>query len=267
MKKKKKSLLWKIENSKNEAPSYVFGTMHVRDQRAFKFKKVVEEKILECDAYAAEIDLNEVDHMSMADSMDLPENQLLSDILKPKIYKKIDKIFKKIIGVPLLHFEHSQPILISNILTERLLSADMPLSLDATLYEFAVENKKITLGIESFEEQLKILSKFSMDFQVKSLHWMAKNFKKYRKQLMKMTAYYETADIQKLYQATKKNTKGLRKILLYDRNLIMAERITALAKEQSIFVAIGAGHLAGQKGVLRLLKREGFKVRPILLKE
>ena len=43
----------------------------------------------------------------------------------------------------------------------------------------------------------------------------------------------------------------------------MAKRIGLMAKEQSIFAAIGASHLGGQKGVLRLLKKEGFKVRPV----
>jgi uncharacterized protein YbaP (TraB family) len=81
-----------------------------------------------------------------------------------------------------------------------------------------------------------------------------------------MTADYETSDIQKIFKSAKKSTKGLRKVLLYDRNKIMAQRIAVMAKEQSIFVAIGAGHLGGQKGVLRLLKKNGLKIRPVLLK-
>ncbi len=267
MKKKKKTLLWKVESEKDVAPSYVFGTMHVRDRRAFKYKELVESKILKCEAFAAEMNFEEVDHLFMADSMDLPENQTLSDVLKPKSYAKVDQIFNKLVGVPLSHFEKSQPLLISNIITERLLSSDMPLSLDATLHQFAAQNEKITLGIESFEEQIEILSKISLDFQVKSLNWMAKNFKQFKKQLMKMTADYEASDIQKLFRSAKKNSKGLRKILLYDRNKIMAKRIAEMAREQSIFVAIGAGHLGGLKGVLRLLKKEGLKIRPVLLKE
>src|SRR5690606_29103309 len=106
-----------------------------------------------------------------------------------------------------------------------------------------------------------------LDFQIKSLNWMAKNFKRFRKQLQKMTKDYETGDIQKLYQATKKNAKGLRKVLIYDRNAIMARRIADMAAEQSLFAAIGAGHLGGEKGVLRLLKKAGFKVKPVLLKQ
>ncbi len=267
MKKKKKTLLWKIETKKQPNPSYVFGTMHVRDQRAFKYKELTEQKILECDAFAAELNLEEAEHLFDAGALNLPEGQTLDSILKPKAFARIDKLFRKKIGVPLENFNNSRPLLISNIITEKIFSEDMPLALDAALYQFASQHGKITLGIENFEEQLNILEKIPLDFQIKSLNWMAKNFKRFRKQLQKMTKDYETGDIQKLYQATKKNAKGLRKVLIYDRNAIMARRIADMAAEQSLFAAIGAGHLGGEKGVLRLLKKAGFKVKPVLLKQ
>ena len=266
MNKKKKTLLWKIETKGIAEPSYLFGTMHVRDQRAFYYKELVESKILECEAFAAEMNLEEIDQAAMANSMDLPDGQTLRLLLKPKNYKKIDKLFQSQMGIPLSHFDTSQPLLITNILTERLLNAEMPLSLDATLQQFARQNEKITLGIETFDEQLEILSKISLEYQLKSLIWIAKNFKRFRKQLLKMTDLYATADIQRLFQSAKKNAKGMRKALLYDRNTIMAERISKMAKEQSIFVAIGAGHLGGKKGVLRLLKLKGLKIKPVPLK-
>jgi hypothetical protein len=43
----------------------------------------------------------------------------------------------------------------------------------------------------------------------------------------------------------------------------MSDRISNFAKQNTIFVAIGAGHLSGQKGVLNLLKQNGFSVNPI----
>ena len=51
--------------------------------------------------------------------------------------------------------------------------------------------------------------------------------------------------------------------MIYDRNEIMSARISDFAKRNSIFVAIGAGHLSGQKGVLRQLKKEGFLLKPV----
>jgi uncharacterized protein YbaP (TraB family) len=79
-----------------------------------------------------------------------------------------------------------------------------------------------------------------------------------------MTTLYLEGDIQKLYKATKKGSGKLRKILLFNRNKIMANRIDQFAKEETFFAAIGAGHLGGEKGVLRLLKLKGWKVKPVL---
>lgn len=264
MSKQKNTLLWKIIGDHQEV-SYLFGTMHVMDQRAFRYKDLVEEKILECEIYAAEMNLDEVNQAAMGDTMDLDDDLSLSTLLKPKIYKRLAKLFDKQIGMPLSFFEKSQPLLISNLITESQLSRDMPLSLDATLWQFAKEKEKVTIGIESFEEQLQILSSISLDYQLKGLTDLVRNFKKVRKQLFKLTHLYEQGNIKQLWKQSKKQAGGMRKIMIYDRNKVMAERIANLAREQSLFVSVGAGHLSGGKGIIRLLKKEGFKLKPVSL--
>jgi uncharacterized protein len=54
-----------------------------------------------------------------------------------------------------------------------------------------------------------------------------------------------------------------RKLMIYDRNIIMANRMVGLSEENSCFFAIGAAHLPGQKGVMALLKRQGYKIVPV----
>ncbi len=262
---KKNTLLWKIQ-SPHPKSSYLFGTMHVMDQRAFRHKEIVEEKILECDIYAAEMNLDEINQAAMAETMDLDNDLGLSTLLKPKIYKRLEKLFAKQVGMPLSYFESSQPLLISNLLTESQLSKDMPLSLDATLWEFAKENEKVTIGVETFEEQIEILTNIPLDYQLKGLIDLIQNYKKFKKQLLKLTKLYEQGDIQKLWKTSKKQAGSMRKLMIYDRNKIMADRIANLASEQSIFASVGAGHLSGGKGVIRLLKKKGLKLKPVKIK-
>jgi uncharacterized protein YbaP (TraB family) len=258
----KNSLLWRV--SKPGLPdSYLFGTMHVRDQRAFRYLPIVKENILTCDIYAAELNLDEIDQQIMAEAMDLDDDVRLSDLLKSKVYKRLERLFFAQTGFPLEYFEGSQPIMITNLLTESVLAKDAPHSLDATLWKFARENDKITIGIETFEEQLVIMDKISLDYQVKGLSEMVRNFKKFKKQLRELTELYQSGALRKLYKRTKKQAGPLRKLMIYNRNFIMAERIAQFANEKSIFVAVGAGHLEGSKGILRLLKMEGFKCSPV----
>ena len=265
MKKNKNTLVWQIippntEGGKNA--SYILGTMHVRDARAFQFEQIFYKKIRLCQAFATEFNLDEVQNETSF-ALSLPEGVLLTDLIKPKTFDKISRIVEQKIGLPLTHFNAMKPIVITNMLTESVLSSDRLLSLDETLWRFAAQNERILRGIETFAEQVEILNKMSFDEQIKGLKDLTAHFSKFRQQLLKMATLYEQADIQKLYKAARRTTKGSRRLLLFDRNEIMAQRIADITKEMTLCAAIGAGHLAGQKGVLTLLKNLGFEVKPV----
>ncbi|NJN33197.1 MAG: TraB/GumN family protein [Saprospiraceae bacterium] len=164
-------------------------------------------------------------------------------------------------GLSLDSFTHFKPIVITNFMTEQCFSNDNWASLDQTLWNFAQKNDKILRGVESVEEQVAIIEKISVDEQIKTLKDTIQNFTKYRRQLRKLTQHYEQADILSIYKTVKKTAHGKRELLLFNRNFLMARRIEILSSEGSVCVAIGAGHLAGKKGVLSLLKKQGFIVK------
>lgn len=51
--------------------------------------------------------------------------------------------------------------------------------------------------------------------------------------------------------------------LIIQRNKAMASRLMAVAKEQHVFVAVGASHLAGDTGLINQLKKAGFKLKAL----
>jgi uncharacterized protein len=270
-KMKKNTLVWQIKPPKTgqntEGPqkaSYIIGTMHVRDASAFKFEKIFKKKILKCQAFATEFNLDEAQNDN-GFSFLMPYNLRLIELVEPQITEKISRVVEKRLGVPLTHFNSMKPIVVTNMLTESILSNDRMQSLDETLWRFAAENGRILRGIETFAEQVEILNNMSISEQLDGLKEVTNNFSKFRRQLLGMTKFYEKADIQKLYKAAKKTTKGNRDLLLFDRNEVMAQRIAALSSEMTLCAAIGAGHLAGKKGVLRLLKNKGFTVKPVFV--
>ena len=264
MKKNKNSLLWRIRKEGLPGDSYLFGTMHVRDERAFVFEEAANEKILECDAFAIEVNIEEANFNLSGESLNLPEGTTLRTLLHPKKYKKVEKLLMKLTGMELSQFDNSLPILVSNFLTDVILSKDRMVSLDHSLWSFAKEHGKITLGIETLEEQVQIMFKIPIDYQVRALLGVAKDFKKYRKEVLSLAKLYGQADVQKIFKKAKKTSGGLRKLMLYNRNVIMADRISRLIEEQTIVCAVGAAHLGGKKGVIRLLKQKGFELKPVL---
>jgi len=221
--------LWAIQAETTNATSYVFGTMHVKDQRVFHFKDQVFEKIESCDAFATEINLEEANHNLSADALDLPPGQSLENLLTKKQYEKVKKCLHKMTGLDLDFFQQSLPILITNMLADRVLSKDMPDSLDQSLWNYAKSLGKITLGIETLEEQVVTMKKIPLDYQIRSLVHASKNPRLFRKQTLKMAQLYETADIQKIFRSAKKSSGEIRKIILYDRNQVIADRIALLA--------------------------------------
>lgn len=58
--------------------------------------------------------------------------------------------------------------------------------------------------------------------------------------------------------------KNYQKFLLNDRNIILAHNIDSICKTNTLFAGIGAAHLAGNNGVIELLRKMGYKLRPIL---
>ena len=77
--------------------------------------------------------------------------------------------------------------------------------------------------------------------------------------------YYLDADLRSLYIYTKKSLGKSRNHLLYKRNERLADRMVTIGKESSLFAAVGAAHLWGKFGVIRLLKKKGFQVKPVAI--
>lgn len=265
MKSNKQTLLWEITRADLPGISYVFGTMHVKDERVFRRLAAVYQAIEKCSAYAAEFDLQDAGEGLDARLFALPAGVSLDQLIPTKKYEKLRRVLLKMLQIDIDLLKYNLPLLLSNLIEERLLANNMPYSLDEHLWQCANQSDKATYGIETLQEQLQVLQQIPIKTQLQGLLSTVRNFTRYRHHLLKMADWYDQGDIQQLYQGTRRGTHGLRRILLYDRNAVMAHRIADLIQQQTTFCAIGAAHLAGQKGVLRLLKRKGFHLQPLIL--
>jgi uncharacterized protein len=264
MKKKNQTLLWQLNTEGSLMTHFLIGTMHSKDNRVFKHIDKNYEAIKKCDIFATEFPLDDAENYDIQQFMLLPNEQTLTTILPSKLYEKTTILFKKKMKLDLAQFERFSPFFLTNMLTENALNADNFLSLDESMWQFAKEDGKILRGIETFDEQLEILQKMSLSDHIKGLKDIVSKHDTFRKKLQKMIKFYENQDITALYQLAKKSSHANRKLMLFDRNELMTKRIMALSTQNSVCVAIGAGHLSGKKGVLNLLKKQGFIVKPVI---
>ncbi|MDZ4683146.1 MAG: TraB/GumN family protein [Saprospiraceae bacterium] len=261
--RKKPSLLWSFHREDFPGISYLFGTMHVHDRKAFGLIGQVESVLRNCDALATEYDLDDSDTFDSSWFKDLSRDKSVREVLPEKTWTKLRRILYKTQGIHLDAFQNAHPFVLIGTVSSLILSKDMPLSLDEHLWETAKAWEKQTIGIETLQEQLAIVGKIPIEAHVKNLAQIAVNFPRYRHQTLKMAEWYASGNLAQLHRASVKGQGSLKRLLLYDRNAIMADRIAAIAASQTTLFAVGAGHLTGKYGLVRLLKNQGFKLNPI----
>ena len=91
-----------------------------------------------------------------------------------------------------------------------------------------------------------------------------------KENLKKLTNAYMKQDLNTMFKISEER-KGNQcdalpseeDALIYNRNKIWAEKLPAIMKAAPTFVAVGALHLPGEKGLLKLLKSQGYTVEPV----
>lgn len=264
MYRKTPSLLWSLHSDQAPGYSYLLGTMHVRDSRAFRQWARVTDYIAECEVFAAEINLDELlaagfFHPNIQGEATPSFRQLLTD----RQLQKLRRSLLRSTGIDISSMLHLPPLFVAQVIDEQVLSSDYPASLDQSLWNFAKAQQKTLLGLEAWQQQVEWLQQIPIDRQLQYLLDLSRHISRRRKQVVRLATLYEKGEVQKLYHNARKGAGALRKPLLLNRNQHMARRISDLALQQPTFAAIGAAHLGGGKGVLRILKHLGFRLQPL----
>jgi uncharacterized protein YbaP (TraB family) len=131
-----------------------------------------------------------------------------------------------------------------------------PQFMDMMLYEKAVIQNKNVRFLETIDDQLNIMDGYDL-LSVDS---------EYEKS--EFIAAYLNGDIIKIQRMLRENTSdSFFERLITKRNTIMANGMDTLMKTQTIFCAVGAGHLAGKEGVIMNLRAKGYSLRKVGLGE
>lgn len=258
----KNALLWKLSKD-GYHPSYIFGTMHVKSQQAFTRINDIEACLDQSQVFAAEYNLDQVQFVQQPSDLLIPDGKSLRDEVGDKKFLKMQGIIEKTYDVDISQYEYYLPLLLVNVIAEAILSKEHKLPLDMFLWKMAKEKGLQLEGVESYESQQIIMRKIKLKDQAKMVSEIARNPSKYRKSILQMANLYEEENILLLYKKGKRSLGRYRNILLKRRNKIMAARTEELSQTQSAFIAVGAGHLAGNYGVLRLLKEKGWKLEAL----
>lgn len=252
-------MLFEIKHPKSKMPSWIFGTVHIEDLQAFDLYTKACKCIDLAEVFATELDLDLIQQMSLP----APDCPPLDQLISAKKYERLKKVLAKQLNFPLDQMKYFHPMTLLGVISAAVFQKDHPATLDQQLWNYAKAAGKTMQGLETIEEQMNVMDKIPVEDHLRQLNHLARNFRAFRRGMEKVMKLYQQERLAELHKSALKSAGSAKGILIYDRNNKMADRISKISIEQSGFFAFGAGHLTGGKGVIRLLKKKGFKVHKV----
>lgn len=265
------TLLWKISGNGLEKPSYLFGTIHMLCADDAILSSNMKKAISECDEVYFEVDMDNLFEMIGAiGKMKMNGDTTLQDLLSKEDYNKVKNYFEsKSSMLPFSMLETFKPMLAASTLEEGSMPCDNTAMMEQVIMEEAKQHNKKIKGLETMSYQAGILDSIPYKLQAQQLVTYidsANAGAKEDDQMKEMFDAYKKQDLKKLEDLMVDSDPGMAgftDVLLYHRNQNWVKKLRSLMQERSLLIAVGAGHLPGEKGVISLLRKEGYKVTPV----
>lgn len=264
------SLLWRISGKNLEHPSYLYGTMHSSDPRVFHFADSVLPAFEKCEAFAMEVVVDENTQSTMMQNVFMENGGTLKNLLTQRQYDSVQYFAMWNAGLMISYFEKMKPLYVAMML--EMMSGNDSIRrnndpfLDQYLESEARSQRKVVLGIETVEEQMDIFDVMTYSDQARLLMKSVREYSDDTAGFHQMVQYYLSNDLHKMmsFENDLSLPDSLYRALITDRNMRMAIRIDTMIQHHSTFVAVGAGHLGEDDGVIALLRTMGYTVLPVI---
>ncbi|MCU0445766.1 MAG: TraB/GumN family protein [Microscillaceae bacterium] len=281
------SIFWEVKGKGISKPTYLFGTHHLHDYKFLEKNPQVATALQASDWVVGEIviDTNEM-RMAMKLTMAMfMKNTTLPKLLSKEDYEATDKCLRENMGISLLAFNNVKPIFVYQLImvakymkahqselqkSPQMMNNPFNASMDVYFQKQARELKKELRGLESVDDQIKVLyDGYSLERQVEMLLELV-----YDKggasgnEVLELSNLYIKQDLDGLFNLMQKSSREEElKSLLIDRNNNWLPQIEQMLQSgKSAFIAVGAGHLPGSYGVIAQLKKKGYTLTPISIK-
>ena len=279
-------LLYRISGNGLEKPSYLVGTYHLAPGSFADSIPGLTEAFGSCKQICGELDmqdaLKEENRTSFEKAQFLPEGTTFSSLLTKEQMDKVNVLMRETMGVDMTNpalaaqFDKMTPAAISTTLTLLAYMKKIPNInpmdlLDGHLQQIAAKQGMEVKGFESVEFQASVLYGTPLEKQVEELMCLVDNFDDAIEMAEFVTAAYFSQDLDRLQEeldgesddpCTSSSPEDNER-LIYNRNANWVKAMPEIMKEAPTFFAVGAAHLCGEKGVLRLLEAAGYKIEGV----
>lgn len=273
-------LLWKVTGNGVDAPSYIMGTHHLAPFSIMDSIAGLRQAMRETQQVYGELKMSELESPAtmqlMQKSMMIDSDTTLTTLFSPEDYATVNKFCKENMMMDLSMAPKLKPAyLLNNVVVmayvKHVGKFNPQEQLDTFFQSQASKNGKKVDGLETPEFQFNLLfNGASLQRQAQLLMCTLHNIDSEVENIKNLTDAYMRQDLRKMLEISEKRKgnqcdplPGEEDAMIFNRNKAWAEKLPAILKAAPTFVAVGALHLPGEKGLLNLLKKQGYTVEPV----
>jgi uncharacterized protein YbaP (TraB family) len=265
------SILWEVSGKDLKKSSYLMGTLKFIGRKEYYLPKKVKETMDRCEAFAIE---DEVDHRSqheLSKAMHLPDGKKLADYMSPADYQALLDLFQKEFKIGQAQFEKAYsnmiPLALSINMT-RLSLKEKVKFYDIELLKLAKQKELDAFNLEHIEREAQAIQAYPLADQFKALDNSVKNFALQKKEYLELEAAFVKGDIDLVFIKTLHPTENNPQFIesfYFQRNEEWLPKIEKMMGDQPTFITVGVGHLEGERGLIRLLQKQGYTLTPMMV--
>ena len=278
-------ILYRISGKGLESPSYIVGTYHLAPSSFADSIPGMRQAVEQTNQVCGELDMMDAfkpeNTAKLLKAQMLPEGTTLSSLLTTEQLERLNALLLDVMGSNLndetfaAQMDKMTPAALSTTLSlqsyiKRTESFNPMELIDNYFQMLALQNGKAIKGFETVDFQMGILFGESLEKQVNDLMCMVDHFEETDEMVNRITTAYCSQNLKQIEEAMEEESKvecGTtdedEDRLINNRNSNWLEMMPSMMAEQPTLFVVGAGHLCGEKGVLRLLEKAGYTVEGV----
>lgn len=260
-------VFWSVTDGEGKQ-NWLLGTVHSEDPRLLEFPEALLDALKQADRLALELVPDSAMLQQLRQAMHY-DNGGLDEVLEPELYRAVVEILERDYGMGEPAVRRTRPWAVAMTLSvpppETGLFMDLALSFRASGLGLDV------IALETVDEQLGFLTGMTEEQQVELVRTAVADYNDIPELFEKLISTYLDGDLERLEALSFEHMQGMSPELLdyftdiglVHRNQVMLRRARPHLESGGLIIAVGALHLAGEQGLVRLLEAEGYTLKGI----
>ncbi len=255
------SLLWEVTGNGLSKPSYLYGTIHMICAADYFLSEKAKKAFDSSNKLVLEVDLSDPKQMTDMQQMAMGKEPL-SKTLSAENLLKLDNILQKKTGMTIQQVDSFNLFTVMSLISMKSFGCN-----DLKFYEMnfieAAKQKNLPIkGLETVKDQFEAFGNGYTDTEM-----IAMLEESSKEETVKLVSKYKQEDINAIFEIItdkRYTSEKTQKSILDNRNVKWLKIMPELMKTESTFFAMGSAHLAGDFGVINLLRKAGYSVKPVM---